>query len=155
MLNRIPATVVCLLLAGCAIGQPRAPEAAAGSAAAVEQTEKARLAAMLKGDYGTVENFIADDFIVTSPDGTTANKAVYLDRLRSGRRRPTSVVHDDVRVRVYGDVAVITGRSTGRLMVDGQEQAVVVRYTHVYTKERDQWRMVAMHVSPGTVPASR
>lgn len=155
MLNRIAAPVVCLLLAGCVIGQSRAPEAAAGSAAAVEQTEKACLAAMQTGDYSVVENFIADDFILTTPYGATANKALYLDRLRSGRPRPTSVVHDDVRVRVYGDAAIITGRSTGQLMINGIELAVVERYTHVYAKQGDQWRIVAMQMSVGTVPGSR
>src|SRR5436853_6845625 len=68
-----------------------------GSEEEVELIENARLAALLKGDIDAVEPLIADDFIITNSAGETYGRADYLARLRSGRRRPASVIHDEVR----------------------------------------------------------
>ena len=146
VITRIIMAVIVIGVAGCVTWGQTAPSDLA--AAEVERVDHARLDAILKGDFDAVEKFLADDVIRTFSNGAVANKAEYLDRQRSGQRRLTSSVHDDVRVRVYGDAAVITGRSTGKLMVDGKEQALLVRYTHVYVKQHGQWRMVALHAGP-------
>ncbi len=143
VITRILMAVIAIGVAGCVTTGQTAPSGDL-AAAEVEGVEHARLAATLKGDVDAVEKFIAGDFIATRPNGTVANRAEYLDGMRSGRRRLTSADHDDVRVRVYGDAAVITGRARGKLMVDGKEQAFLTRYIHVYVKEHGQWRMVAM-----------
>jgi ketosteroid isomerase-like protein len=46
------------------------------------------------------------------------------------------------------DAAIITGRTTGKLLVEGKEQPLLIRYTHVYVKQGGQWRMVAQHTTP-------
>lgn len=47
----------------------------------------------------------------------------------------TSATHDDERIKVYGDAAIVTGRTTGELLVEGKEQPPFIRYTHVYVKQ--------------------
>ena len=113
----------------------------------MERIEAARLEALLKGDIDAVEPLIADDFIITNSAGETYGRVEYLARLRSGRRRPASVVHDEVRTKVLGDAAIVTGRATGTLLVDGKQRPTMVRYTHVYVRHDGRWRLAAMHVS--------
>ncbi len=144
VITRILMAVIIIVVPGCVTGGQAVPSNHDLAAAEVERVEHARLAAILKGDFDAVEKFIADDFIATYTNGAVVNRAEYLDRQRSGRRRLTSADHDDVRVKVYGDAAVITGRFTGKVMVDGKEQAFLTRYIHVYVKEHGQWWMVAM-----------
>lgn len=53
----------------------------------------------------------------------------------------------DLRIRVYGDAAVVTGRlqrrrSTGGTVVDDDW-----RFTKVYVRREGQWRVVAFHAS--------
>jgi ketosteroid isomerase-like protein len=111
----------------------------------VEQVENGRLASMEKGDVDAVAKVIADDFVVTSADGRNASRSEYLDRLRAASSPRAHLIHDEVQVRVYGDAAVITGRS--RSTRNGQELPGQVRYIHVYARRNGAWQMVAMHVT--------
>jgi ketosteroid isomerase-like protein len=68
----------------------------------------------------------------------------------SGDLKFQSITTDDVRVRVYGDAAVETGRST----MDGQDKGKAVphdtRFTRVWVKQKGHWRLVANHYSSNT-----
>jgi len=58
-----------------------------------------------------------------------------------------SITTDDVQVRVYGNTAVETGRST----MIGQDKGQIVprdtRFTRVWVKQQGRWRLVANHYS--------
>jgi ketosteroid isomerase-like protein len=138
------AAATALLVASC-----QSPgKLAAESDAEIRTIHQARLAAIVDKDFNTLEGFLADDFIVTFPNGTVGTKATYLGGQRAGRLLMTSATHDDERIKVYGDAAIITGRTTGKLLVEGKEQPLLIRYTHVYVKQGGQWRMVAQHTTP-------
>jgi ketosteroid isomerase-like protein len=107
--------------------------------------EDARLAAMEHGEITTVANYIHPDFSVTGANGQVSDRATYLKRLSEATGPRAHLVHDEVQVRVYGTTAIISGRS--RSVVNGVEQPQASRYTHVYVKDANGWRMVAMHVS--------
>jgi len=123
----------------------RGPQPNASAAREVEQVENGRLASMEKGDIDAVAKVIADDFIVIGADGRTSGRSEYLDRLRSASSPRPHLIHDEVTIRVYGDAAVITGRS--RSVRNGQELPGQVRYIHVYTRRSGSWQMVAMQVT--------
>ena len=56
------------------------------------------------------------------------------------------MVPREMNVRVYGDAAVITGRSTIKANVDGQPVTGDYRFTDVWVK-RDDWQAVASQVT--------
>jgi ketosteroid isomerase-like protein len=111
----------------------------------VERVENARLDAMFKGDIDAVAAVIADEFILTSANGQVSDRTQYLARLRAAQGPRPQLLHDEVKVQVFGDAAIITGRS--RSVVNGEERPGRVRYTHVYVRRNGAWQMVAMHVS--------
>jgi ketosteroid isomerase-like protein len=142
--NSILFTVsVLLLFSSLDAGTPQVDASAA--AREVEQAENGRLTSMERGDIDAVSRVIADDFMVTGADGRTSGRSEYLARLRNASSPRPHLIHDDVKIRVYGDAAVITGRS--RSVVNGQEQPGQVRYIHVYTRQSGAWRMVSMQVT--------
>ena len=116
--------------------------------AEIKAVHEARLTAILKGDFDHLDRLLSDDFIVTFPNGTIGGKAEYIGGQRSGRIVMTASTHDEERFKIYGDAAVITGRSTLTLQSNGKEQPLVIRYTHVYLKQGGQWRMVVQHSTP-------
>jgi len=65
----------------------------------------------------------------------------------SGDLKFQSITTDDVQVRVYGNTAVETGRST----MDGQDKGQTVprdtRFTRVWVKQEGRWQLVANHYS--------
>lgn len=130
--------VVALLLEGAGAGQ-------SDLAKDVEAVEHARMAAVEKRDADAVARFLTDDFTSIGTAGRRLTKQEYLDGLRANPA-PVSMVHDEVQIRVYGDTAVITGRSTVTRLADAAP-AGPTRYTHVYVRQGGQWKLAAMQNS--------
>jgi len=103
--------------------------------------------AFAKGDTATLDRIWADDVIYTSASGQVFTKAQYPERFRSGARKFDSFAHDDIRVRLYGNMAVLTGRSTSVLHDGGKLSAGPRRFTHIYVKQDGRWRLVAHQVT--------
>lgn len=57
-------------------------------------------------------------------------------RIRSSGIKLRSNAIDDQTVRIYGEVAVVTGRATPRGVADGKEIANPVRYSRVCEERR-------------------
>lgn len=118
------------------------------SAQQLLQVEHDRLAALLRADFPAFEKFYTDDFTYAGPSGF-GNKAQYLADYKSGQSKFLSVNHADVRVRVYGHSAVITGSATITGRIRGEDRSgLPSRYTHIYIQQHGQWHMAAMQATP-------
>jgi hypothetical protein len=53
----------------------------------------------------------------------------------------------DIRVRLYGDSAVVTGRLQRTRTIDGRTMADDWRFTKTYVKQTGRWRVVSFHAS--------
>lgn len=54
---------------------------------------------------------------------------------------------DDLRVRVYGQAAVVTGRVRWRVRNRDREVDDERRFTSVFVKQKRQWRIVAQQMT--------
>lgn len=99
--------------------------------------------AIVARDAVAYERILADDFILTGADGTVSDKKVEIAKVRSGDLTFESGKSDDVRVKVYGNTAVVTGRFTAKGKNAGRDFTFVERYTAVFVKRNGRWQMVA------------
>lgn len=107
--------------------------------------------AITKGDAAALDRILADDVIVTSGSGEIRSKAAEI-KDSAGPPDPEfvwirSFTTEDLRVRIYRDSAVVTGRAKWGFRYRGQEVNQERRYTHVYVKRQGQWRIVALQIS--------
>ena len=102
-------------------------------------------------DIGTIAQLYADDFFSTNADGRVVNKAEWLDMLRSGRFVVDRIAASDFKVRRFGVVAVVTGRS--RYLCNGQ-QAWDVRHTQVWAYINGRWQLTTWHGTPAMIESS-
>src|SRR5262245_60080639 len=79
---------------------------------------------------------MADDFIATVPPGKVINKAEVIAQVTSPDLEMESLVNDDIHVRVYGDVAVVTARGVARGRYKGRDASGQFRYTRVWIKQK-------------------
>jgi ketosteroid isomerase-like protein len=100
-------------------------------------------AALVRGDAAALERLYADEFIYTTPDGEVRNKAQQLAFTRSGDLKLESGRSDDVRIRIYGKTAVMTGRFTAKGKFRDRVIDIQERYTAVWVKKGGSWRLVA------------
>jgi ketosteroid isomerase-like protein len=87
----------------------------------VLKVEKDFAQAIIQNDPGTIERFVADDWIIINADGGIIDKARFLGVIKSGTLTHDMMESDDMRVRLYGDSAIVSAltRSKGTFM--GQE----------------------------------
>lgn len=110
--------------------------------------------AFVEADAATLEALLADDYAHTNSNGGTLNKTQWLDyiktrsaELKSGRLRVDSYINDDLKIRIYGNTAVVTGRNTSRGAREGKAFSLQLRFTHVWVKQAGLWRRTAFHDS--------
>ena len=53
----------------------------------------------------------------------------------------------DIQVRVYGDTAVLTGRTTQKGQFNGKDISGQTRFTRVYLQQRGKWQAVAFQAT--------
>jgi uncharacterized protein (TIGR02246 family) len=129
-------------------GQPAAPggEAEKELRALVQQ----EFDADVSYDAATFDRLLADDAIVTFEHGDVATKSDIVKLLSLGVREehPSEIaVLEDLRVRAYGDAAVVTGRAT----VTGKATRKIikrVRFTYVFARRQGRWQIVALQLTP-------
>jgi ketosteroid isomerase-like protein len=94
-------------------------------------------------DISRLKRLMADDFIATVPPGKVINKAEVIAQVTSPDLEMESLVNDDIHVRVYGDVAVVTARGVARGRYKGRDASGQFRYTRVWIKQKGQWQAIA------------
>jgi len=67
--------------------------------------------------------------------------------LKSGALTLTSLVADEMKVRVYGDAAVVTGRNTLKGKYQGMDINGQIRWTDTWVKHGGRWQCAATHGS--------
>jgi ketosteroid isomerase-like protein len=107
----------------------------------VMQLEQELIAAFRHNDTASLSRILADDFVFTDPRGASITKDVWLEDLASGTLTFESVEIEDVRVRLAGDAALVTGLVTlkARSRAGGYNGQFGV--IDVYMKRQGRWQL--------------
>ena len=103
------------------------------------------IASVQHGDVRRFEEILAKEFYCSNPDGSLVDRTGFLAQTA----RPVSISGleaSDVTIRLFGDVAVIHGRTSYKT-ADGQVRTG--RYTDVWARENGEWLAVSAHVTRG------
>lgn len=104
--------------------------------------------AWIAGDRAGVEHIIAADWRSTGPDGSTSDRGRVLAQVfETGAHKIHDLKIDDVTARVFGDAAVVTGRTHGVGEFDDIRYDVVIRFTDTFVRRDGRWQAVASHAS--------
>ena len=85
----------------------------------------------------------SDDFAGTTALGQVIDKAKLIAMVGSSEVRYESVASKDIRVRIYGDTAVVTCHWIERGRYKGQLVSSQLRVLHVYVNGPRGWKVVA------------
>jgi len=140
MPRRFSAPICFLSLLLSAAVPALAKQSKADSDAAISQTlqaiEHAWLNAEKNHDAAAFEKLVADDWIAVTPDGKSQTKAERAAEIKSSDL--DSVTMGDMKVRVFGDTAVVTGSDDEITMKDGKKSTDHYVWTDVFVK-RNGW----------------
>jgi len=125
-----------LLLTACAQLNSASPET-------VEQVERSRFAAMVAQDVATLGPMLAEELRYVHSNGQLETKPQFLETIRSGRLRYRAIAVQELDVRTYDDVAVVSGLLTADAQAGDQPVALQLRFTDVYVNRDGRWQLVA------------
>lgn len=101
-----------------------------------------------------LEPILYDDFIYRSPEGEVG-RADFLKNITAIPGRIVSVEGKDLRVRIFGEMAVMTGVQLSIVRTDdGKELESNVVFTDIFIRRERRWRLALAHgVELPTTPA--
>ncbi len=133
-------TLLCLL--ACAL--PLCAQRKSASVAdQLKKLEQERVQAVIKGDTTTMDRMTGNDYFFIDAQGRVRKKQDTLSAIKSGDIKIESNDLDDLDVHVYGNTAVLTGKSTIKGQIGGQDSSGTYRFLRVYVKQGGQWKSVA------------
>src|SRR3954462_2726482 len=87
---------------------------------------------------------LADDWTVTHVNAQVISKRQALEMCRTGP--PVSSSVDQLAIRIYGDTAIVTGR-TKATAEGAAPQTVVLRFTDVFVQRDGRWMVIGSHAT--------
>jgi len=145
LLTRIAALCV-VLLQGCA-GPSALPENPAPLVAALTRQAEAWDQAIVRKDRAAIEANMAEDFRQIGSNGEVETKRSFVDDLVAPDLQIDPYSVEDFEVRLYGDVALLSGRTrmTGRYQ--GKPFSTHYRYIDVYLRHAGAWKVISVQTT--------
>lgn len=146
--GKVAATAMVLAAMGVFAWAPAAAGAAEGQAnpaaeQAVLKADNARFAAMLKADAAALEKLLADELSYTHSNASVQDKKAFIDDIKTGKIKYLTVDATDQKVRVFGNMAIVTGGASVHVIQNGNDLTFTIRYTNAHINRGGAWQMVA------------
>jgi ketosteroid isomerase-like protein len=109
----------------------------------VRKVEDEFAAAYGRNDAEALDRLWAADYTFVNPPGQMLTKAQRLAMIRSGELKIEAYSRDDESIRIYGNTAVVTYRSTVKAQRNGTDVSSQRRVITVWVKRDGHWQAVA------------
>jgi hypothetical protein len=120
----------------------------ADATATITEMENASVKADKAGDSSFVEKNYADNFSGGSSWGNWETKQSILADMKDSKNNKTNSEEiSDLNVRLYGDAAIATYKSTYDSMYHGEHRARTILSTDTFVRQNGSWKQVASHSS--------
>jgi ketosteroid isomerase-like protein len=113
----------------------------------IRALENARNEAIVHGNAPALERMTSDDYTFITLRGELRSKAEIVKGFADGTFKYESREISDLNIRVYGNTAVVTGRSTQKGTENQKDYSGSYRFTRVYIKKDGRWQTVALQAT--------
>jgi len=134
--------VLCLL--GCFAIRDLAQEQS--DAASIRTLESKWADAYKQRQIATLASLLAEDYVITMEDGSTLGKVGFISHSAVALRVEIAEM-SDLKIRMHGNIAVVTGAYHERGESGGKTYDYHDRLTDVWMKIDGKWQLIASHYS--------
>lgn len=122
----------------------------------IQRLQRELMDAIRDRDAKALEPILFEDFVYRSPEGEVG-RADFIKNISAIPGRILSVEGRDLRVRLFGETAVMTGVQISVVRTDdGKELESVVAFTDIFIRRNRRWRLALAHgVELPAPPAQR
>jgi ketosteroid isomerase-like protein len=152
MIKRLTVTLMTMALsAGMLLAQPQTKAADTKKAVAapnpavdeIKQIENDWADASKAKNADKLGEILADSWVALDWDGKTTTKAKALADTKAPGNSLDTFEMGPMKVRIFGNTAVVTGSDTEKSMEDGKDTSGKYIWTDVFVKQNGKWRAVA------------
>jgi len=116
----------------------------------LEAVEEAFNRAVVSNNVAEISACISEDWVLVTPEAGLVPRERFLQAVEQGILSHDSMSKDIGRIRIYGNVAVVTGRGRNTGMFKGAPISADEWVTDVYVKTNDRWICVLTHLTPAS-----
>ena len=98
--------------------------------------------ALLRNDLAKLSQIYADDYTLVRPDGSMFSKVEILADLKAHSMTFSLIESTNEKIRVYGQVGILTGENKTIAVRDGKERESRSRFVAIYVKRGDRIELV-------------
>jgi uncharacterized protein (TIGR02246 family) len=116
----------------------------------VRQLERQWLDAYEQHDAEAMGRIVADDFVITFPNGEMQTKPQIVAMVKAPRPASQPRMRfrtEGVQSRAYGDTVILMGKVITEYERGGKTATEQSRYTDTYVRRGGRWQVVASHLS--------
>jgi ketosteroid isomerase-like protein len=110
--------------------------------------EDERYASLLGPDLATLDRLFADELSYAHSSGARDTKTEYLHKIETGYYVYRRVDHPVERVEVVGDTAMVVGRMTADIEVQGTPKTIDNLALAIWNRADGGWRLLAYAPTP-------
>ncbi len=120
--------------------------------AELKKLETAWFDALVKSDVTTLNQILADDFLAMGNDGSFITKSEMTELISSRGLKLDQIKTEEFKLRLYGNTAVVTGRSTfiRNQQTPRQNSHIEIWVRRPYRSGKIRWQAVSYSSTPFT-----
>lgn len=109
----------------------------------ISDLEEKRFDAMVRADLLTLDEMLDDELVYTHSFGDKDSKPEYLQKVREKVFDYLEMKSSIDKIIEAGDCALVFGRYTGRVLIQGNERTLNNASLVVWRRAKGTWRLVA------------
>ena len=104
--------------------------------------------AVVSNNVNEIKKCITEDWVLVDSQGGIIPQERFFNVLEQGLLSHSSMTKEVLRVKIYGDIAVVTGRGQNTGTWQGNPIKADEWVTDIYKRENDKWLCVLTHLTP-------
>jgi ketosteroid isomerase-like protein len=101
----------------------------------------------VKSDVKAMKKMLTDDFIEVDPSGHISNRSEHLQQFESGKFKVESLKLSNLKVRFFGNVAVVNGIADDKASSAGKDVSGQYGFTDVLVLRGGEWKAASTHAT--------
>ncbi|SFB76682.1 protein of unknown function [Flagellimonas taeanensis] len=104
--------------------------------------------AVISNNVDKIKECITEDWVLVDSQGGIIPQERFFQIVEKGLLSHSTMTKEILRVKIYGEIALVTGRGKNTATWQGQNIEADEWITDVYKKENEKWLCVLTHLTP-------
>lgn len=111
------------------------------------QLHESKFSWLVNKQYDSLKAVLDEQLIYIHSNGWTESKSDIIADLKSGKLNYLGVKVSEAKARFFKGTAIVTGKGTFNVVMEGKPIELQLAYTEVYVEKKKSWKLVSRHAN--------